>query len=269
MKRIEFIGGSGVGKSTLFQEVARHKKRQDAWLTAEEARIYLARTIAVDKTALRLAQLYLKTNMTRTKRLREYLTSKILSRSSRDIFDSIHDKYLDVADAYLEPMYEYDEINSVRKISLTADYYHRFLSEIMLLDYHPLNKVVVFDDGLIHNTSGFSQAERFRTILANHTSHGTSVIPVGIVYCNMNENSYLQRRRDRIRQGRGTALERTLNDDQLQRSCFQFLKSSQGKINVLRNYGIPVLEIDMEDPITVNARPVYEFINDLSMGRLS
>ncbi|NLN86083.1 MAG: hypothetical protein GX133_00485 [Syntrophomonadaceae bacterium] len=269
MKRIEFIGGSGIGKSTLYREVVRHKKRQDPWMTAAEARGYLAKTIEVDKAALRLAQLYLKTNIPITKRLRGYLTSKILSRYSRDIFDSVHEKYLDVADAFLGPLYEYGEINSVRKLSLYAHYYNQSLLQIMLLDYYKLNEVVVFDDGLIHNTPGFSEEDRFRAILANHANNGTSVIPTGIVYCIMNEKSYLERRKGKIRQGRGTARERTLNDEQLERSCHQFLKSSHGKISLLRKYGIPGLEIDMDDPIKENAQTVYEYIDDLSRGRCS
>ncbi len=42
MKRIEFIGASGVGKTTLFQKVLMERSKKDKWLTPEELRIKLA-----------------------------------------------------------------------------------------------------------------------------------------------------------------------------------------------------------------------------------
>lgn len=268
MKRIEFVGASGIGKSALLHEVVKHKTGSDSWITFEEARVYLAKTIAVDKVSLRMSQLYLQSNLTRPKKLREYLVAKILDRNSRDIFDATHGKYLDLADAFLEPLHKYNAINSMRKMSLTAFYYQHTLLDTILLDYYKLNKVVVDDEGIIHNTLGFTDEERFRVVYENHANSETSVIPIAVVFCNLGEISYMQRRKNKILQGRGTVLERTFNDDELQKSCRRFMQSAAAKINVLKKFGIPVLEINMENPLQENAPIVYEFITDQSRQAL-
>lgn len=62
--------------------------------------------------------------------------------------------------------------------------------------------------------------------------------------------------------GKDTVLERTISDEELEKLCSLAGKSSPDKINVLKKYGLPVLEINMEKPVNENAKTIYEFINE-------
>lgn len=64
----------------------------------------------------------------------------------------------------------------------------------------------------------------------------------------------------RITNGKGAIIERNLNDGEIIDICKDSLKLTEDKINVLKSYNIPILEINMENDVEDNAKVVYNFI---------
>lgn len=58
-------------------------------------------------------------------------------------------------------------------------------------------------------------------------------------------------------------MDRTLDDQELERLCRLSLKSAEDKIKVFKNHGVKILELNMVDPIMDNAQKVYDFIHEL------
>jgi hypothetical protein len=262
MKRIEFIGGSGIGKSTLLREFVKMKRPDDRWMTADEAKIYLAKKVNVNKGILkRLLQIYLKIGI--FKRFRVNIAVTILDDFYDNTIDSMQEYYCDAAQLFLESLYEDNNRNSIQKVALAAYYNKLLISEIMLFNYYQLDNLVVYDDSIIHNTLKFGDQDRSSDVFKNHKNSDTGVIPIGVVHCYINEEIYIKRREGRIIQGDGTVLDRTKNDDELAQLCRRALKSAADKINVLKNHRIPVLEVDMANSVKDNAEMVYDFINKL------
>ena len=100
MKRIEFIGGSGVGKTTLFNEIIKLKNTQDSLMTVEEARRHLAKIVKPKRKLHKLFQLYLKINLINI--FQQQMANRILKSYKFDVIDSMQDCYSDLADIILE-----------------------------------------------------------------------------------------------------------------------------------------------------------------------
>jgi hypothetical protein len=261
VKRIEFIGGPAIGKSTVLKEVIKMRKHNDCWKTAEEARLYLAKTIETKTNRgklQRLARICLKLSLTK---FQNFMASIILNEYKDTILDCLHEKYSDIVDIFLVALFKNDRINSIDKIRLAVFYFDLLLDNVMLFDYFKLNNIIVYDEGIIHNNSAFRSIEKSGKVLDNHIRKNTNVVPVGIIYCYMNLERYIKRRKERIIKGNGIFLDRKLNNFELEDLCRESLKSAKDKINVLRLYKVPVLEIDMEEPVIDNAKKAYEFIN--------
>ena len=262
MKRIEFIGGSGVGKTTLFKEIIKLKNALDCWMTVEEARRNLAKTVKPKRKLHKLFQLYLKINLISI--FQQQMAIKILKSYKVDVIDSMQKYYTDVADLIFEELCKNNKTNSVMKMAAASYYYKLLLSEIMLFDYFKVDSLVAFDEGIIKNSSAFSDEEKVKILFDNHRKLKTSLIPVGIVYCYLDRIKYLERRKNRIREGKAPFFDRNLKYEELEESCYRLLKEAEDKIKVLKNCNIEILELNMEAPVSVNAKKAYDFINKLS-----
>lgn len=260
MKRIEFIGGPAVGKTTVFNEITKIKKLKDQWMTYKEARIHLAKKVNIkNHTTIKFAQTILK--MRAFEKVHSKFASFILNKFNENIFDEISNNYEDVSMVFLEELYNNGSISSIQKMRLTSYYYNLLLNGVIIFDYFKLDKLVIYEEGIIHNSSAFRDDKKASIVLKNHKNLGTSAIPIGIVHCYMDEEEYFKRRKDRISQGKGIFLDRTLSDNDLKELCQRSLKSAKEKIEVLKNYNVQVLELDMENPIKDNARKAHDFIN--------
>lgn len=186
MKRIEFIGASGVGKSTLFDELLKIRGPKDNWMSPKEAKIYLAKKEKVTGSIVQKTfQIYLKINL--IKKFQAQMASIILNKHSKNIIDSLGDKYSDVASLKLDSVIESlrldllnknNKRNAVKELFLLK-YYYDSLYEIMLFDYLDLDRIVVFDDGIIHTNLAFSDKEKSSVVLEKHMNNKTSIIPRG------------------------------------------------------------------------------------------
>lgn len=261
MKRIETIGGPGIGKTTLFKEIIKLKKAKDCWVTVEEARRNLAKTVKPKNKLHKLFQFYLKINLISI--YQQQMAIRILNSYTSDVLDSMWKSYSDVADLIFKGLNKNNN-NAVIKMVLASYCYKLLIKEIMLFDYFKVDDFVVFDESIIHNSSAFSDAKKIELIFKNHEKLKTGVIPKRLIYCFLEEERYLERRKNRIREGKGTLVERTLKQQELKIFCYRSLKYAEEKIKVLKNYNIEILELNMEEPVSDNAKQAYDFINNLS-----
>ena len=264
LKRIEFVGGSGVGKTTLLKEIIKLKKSKDCWMTVEETRRNLAKTIKLKRKLHKLFQLYLKINPISI--FQQSMINRILNSYMVDVLDSMYEYYSDIADSIFETLCKNDKTNSVMNMSTAAHCFNLLYRELMFFNYFKIDSLVVFDESIIHHSSAFSDEEKVKMLFKNHKKLGTSIIPIGIVYCHLDRVKYLERRKNRIREGKATFFDRNQKNEELQKSCYRELKATEDKIKVLKNYDIEILKLNMENPVTVNAKKVYDFINKLSIS---
>jgi hypothetical protein len=262
MKKIEFIGASGVGKSTLFNELLKYRTRLEIWKTPSEARIKLAKKLPleIDKISLNtLLLLCLKLNLIRSKHssialcvLEKYRTEKI--------YESMY-KYNNLIDMMLRNTINNSEVEPYRKGKRIEFYINLLLRDVLLLEGLSDNDLVVYDDGIIHNTSDFGDESSFYFMTQKNPNIITEILPQGVVFCELDAKEIYSRRKLRIYEGKGTILESNLNDEDLKRICKKSIESSSKKVILLEKYNVPVLKINMKVSTSKNIEMIQQFIN--------
>lgn len=130
---IEFIGPSGVGKTTLFNEVIKERKENFNWITPEEF-------ISVENPAINDEDIF------------SALEEEIIETKTKIILDRNH--------------------SPSDKMKLLAFFYQNIRKIAMVKNFNK-NYIVVFEDGLFHNFGDVlmnfyeKQAHQFVSMIAN------------------------------------------------------------------------------------------------------
>lgn len=260
MYKIEFIGAPAIGKSTVLEKTVTLRSKNDSWLTSKEAKIKIAINKKYKKFNMqKLFQFCLKMGI--IKGMHNYLSAFILKEDEKYIWDNLNAKYNDLVFLFLNEINNNKDLNSMVKMKL-INFYYGLIKEYIILDYFIFNNLLVYDEGIIHNNDAFKNEKICGEFIQKNIQQKTNIIPSGIIYCFINDGSvYLKRRIERIKKGNGIFLERQLNNKEIELLCSRSLKSANNKVNILKKYNIPILEIDMSNPIEDNAKKVYKFIS--------
>lgn len=262
MYRIEFIGAPAIGKSTVLKETIKLRGKNDFWLTSKEARIKIAKNKKYNKFNIqKLFQFCLKMDI--FKKMHNSLSSFILKEYENYIWDIANSKYNDLVNLFLNDIYSRKDLSSMEKLVFISFYNSLLIKEYMIFDYFKINNLLVYDEGIIHNNEAFINEKLCGEFIKKNIQLKTNIIPSGIIYCFINNESvYLKRRIERIKKGNGVFFERQLNNKEIELLCSRSLKSANDKVNIFRKYSIPILEIDMSNPIEDNAKEAYKFISE-------
>ena len=261
MRRIEFTGGSAIGKSTVLKAAAEMRKPGDKWLTAQEARIIAAKSMQAKSSFHRLIQIWLKLNL--VKKGQDNLASKILRGFHKDITYHLQDKYSDLAVLFLNQLLAREDLNPIAKLRRADYYYDLLLNKVMLFEYLQFEELIVYDEGIVHSTAAFRSEDQSGQFIEKHLHNETGMLPTAIVYCYLDEEKYIQRVLERAKIGKDIFSANNLSSHELQGICHSSLLFEADMLTVMKNHNIPVLEINMADPVKENAELVYHFIKKL------
>lgn len=261
MKKIEFIGGSGVGKTTLFNEIIKHRSDSDGWMTPTEARITLAK-----KTDLRLRgnglrgllHLFLKFNF--FKNQQEILANYVLRNYENTLFFESMDQFNDIIDLSLIELVKDKSLEPYKKAKYIEFYVNMILHDIVTIEQSTIDSVIVYDDGIIHNSYATNNESKFHELVERNPSVLSTILPQGAVYCDLNLLDNIERRKKRIATGKGTILEIQQEEEQLYRISEESLLVSKRTISIFEKYKIPVLHLNMADPSEKNVTLFNQFI---------
>ena len=261
MKKIEFIGASGVGKTTLFNEILRNRSEEASWITPTEARIQLAKTeqVEVPKFSLQaLMQTCLRMNI--FKRRHAFLSDHVLRRLEQKVLLESMSQYNDIIDLSLREIAMDENVEPYKKVSFIDFYMNLILHDILTIEKYNDHSLVVYDDGLIHNSYAVNDESKFDNLLNKNPSLIEKVLPQGGVFCELSAVDNLSRRKSRISNGRGHLLEIQQDDDQLYKFCEESIRISNQIISIFEKYGIPVLRLDMNESNEKNIALFNQFI---------
>lgn len=214
---IEFIGASGVGKTTLYKALEENKTTDDHWI---ERKQYLKRHKSTEENKNRIYQY-----------LAERKFEKIMARDY-----PLSDK-LDVLSFFFRNLNE-----EIRTFSQNEHY------------------TIICEDGLFHNF-GDCIAELYHE---NSKQFNELIKDRAIIFCNSNlENSVLQIQKRQSESGEIRPQHKDVELNILTEKQKVTLESKVKFAELLRNSGVPVLEINTADTLPANAQKVHEFIRQL------
>lgn len=259
VKRIELIGAPSVGKTTNLAEVLKLRKKEDLWITAEEAKIKIATYPGQTKGRLgRIFQFFLKTGQ--FPKWHRRMASYILEKQYDPVFYRLEKQYDGIATLFVNDLFQDSWLNSIQKLRLFHQYYNLLMKSVMILDNFQLNDLVIYDEGIFSHNLSFCSDEKTKEFFVKNLNN-TSIVPVGFIYCYMKEpEKYFHRRRQRIKNGKRRTKDALLNDIQLRELCRKSFNNAEQQMEVLRNHNIPILKINTDKPAEQNADSVYQFI---------
>lgn len=296
MKRIDFIGTNGIGKSTTYHHLNQRRKRSrhKRWLTPREAK---RRVAAAD-----LLEQLTPTNLAKAAtcylpRMGPVLADTYTLRSAEKAFADDPGEYGEFFDHCLSHLMNSRKVSAARQASqvaahgrgaardfadgvepvsrppgyrgrtsqtVTPKHYVNLswlftqITELCLLE--SIDETVVFDESLAHSTVGL--LTELSTDLAVRNHFEKMPVPQTLIYLTAPVDEIV--RRIKIRRGdRGFPIVRysRINEQQLRQRIRRSLRINQIGASTLEWRGARVLCLDAMEPPQENARKIEAFID--------
>ncbi|MGE5627298.1 MAG: hypothetical protein ACM3X7_04180 [Solirubrobacterales bacterium] len=265
MKKIEFIGASGVGKTTLFKEMLLFTENR-IWKTPSEARIEIARNMKFDNfKGLKLLRLLcLKLDILKNKHSNmaiDVLDKYMAQLESENIY-----KYNEIIDLMLKALFNDYDFDAYRKAEFIKFYMDMLKKDIIALEFSDYNNFVVYEDGILHNSIGLDNEKYFNYMVHKNPGILEIIIPKGVVFCQLSLEENIARRNKRINSGFGTILENNYSQETILEICMRDLDEANSKVDLIKKYGVPILNIDTSKPIKDNVKKVDSFISNIQIN---
>lgn len=259
MKRIELTGPSGVGKTTLYNQIFSTSLSQRSYLTHWEAYVQAAQNekIELNNIKLKLMQIALKSGLFKKKE--RGISKRIIYKIANDKgvndthqFENFSVSFNIQYQAYLkreDPLYVFKRISSLFKN----------IEEYMVLEYYfPNDQRILFDEGMLHTHGGISKYgfSKFTTAELNKDK---LLNPSGIISCEQSADVIYEQALDRMNKGVYTFSHSSLNNKELKQWIDKNVKYHSYKIASLKKYGIPVLHLNTGDTKESNIKKINQF----------
>ncbi len=260
MRKVEFFGFSGVGKTTLYNKVFTYRTSNDLWVSPEEALVDIVKANFTTKNLLSRRGL-LKLNIF----TKYYLKwSREILHSNRWKTFSIVENYNEWLSLFVEAFHIMDS-TAREKIEFT-DLFHQLIKDYAFLEYYEYEKTVVFNEGLFQCNPGLELLPNYKDFVYKKRDIYISTASQGVVFCKLPAEENFKRRIKRINEGNPSLLEKLINDDILMKECIEGEKSMLKRMEIIRETGLNILELDMSEHMDSNVEKVVLFINEISKG---
>lgn len=260
MKRVEFLGASGVGKSTLIKNIMDTRTSLDHWYLPEEARRQIAQSFTY-KNARGLKQLIslilIKHGIGNPATIRTAV-DLLLANHESAVYETTARKYSGIIGLMLYKINSDPSIEPLIKAHIIKTAYNSLIRNVALIDHFGFEHVVIYDESLFKNNMWFFNAEDYRTIITARVNHQSCENPDLIVNCDLSIEETFRRRKERIAKRNREDQESLMNDDDLMRSCQKMRLYTESKVQALKENGVNVLTLDMTQELLVNTNKVID-----------
>ncbi|CAN5169048.1 hypothetical protein BH23BAC3_BH23BAC3_30140 [soil metagenome] len=251
MNSIEFVGPSGIGKTTFLQALV--KERGNArWITRDEGLrlVSIERFNIIEKVIVKTARLF---GLSLTLKKNEEYLEKI---KHNDASCSL------LVDLFIENLHN-SGANAWQKVHRFDYYLKTILNQYILLHESLRNKTIVFDEGIIHSGG-------FKIILENYEKYKdipeSEIFPKAAIFFDLNIDQYRERLYARFNE-RGdrtiNSLKVNVTDEELERYMSGSKKGAYKKLVACKMLKIPILEIEPL-PTKENISSALSLINEIN-----
>lgn len=243
MRRIDFFGAPGVGKSTLYNEFLRRRKNSKVWMTPREAKIKLAlehlKKSNINKKEF-LAKLVLKNFLLKPIHLQ--LADDILfTLEENNILDKRH-IYNEFINKVLLCALNEEKDPTRRLIGLNWFYYK--LLFVSLLDSSTDNTTVIFDESLSQKVYGIIYQNNNINLKEIEDYFNMIPPPLCVVYCKLDPEETFNRLKKRKKVIPG---HRGLSENLLFEKINIQLELASIGVNVLNSRGVKIIDVNTKN----------------------
>lgn len=258
MKRIEFLGAPGIGKTTIYCELMRQRKRQDKCLSIDEAKI------AITKCYLRRHP-HTINNISRLILLYAFCVTAVQKRLSESISQSMAKKALE---SRLESWMPFIEKCSFCLADCTKPPYYRFLlanwflcqlNDVALVEAHNMDYKVIFDESLSQRSMGILPWNN--PVDKKQVRDYFMLVPApDAVVCMYAKPQYIYERVKARQQNRIIVQHKGLSDSELMERTKYAAEVVDNGLRVIKERGIPVIEVNACLPVDQIVEKIQQFI---------
>jgi adenylate kinase len=256
MKRIDFLGVPGIGKTTIYKEMITRRTKSDCWMTPEEARIKVAQIYTIQNAQSQkdyIIAALLKIGL--FKKFHPRLASGVLQGYQQKIIWNEKEHYADFLEAALQ-ISTIKEKMPLMRLGGLGSFYSK-VKEVIFLEYSRIPGLVLFDESLSHKIYAvtFWRKGFFESCTKDYFN--AIPPPEGIIYFKLNpEKTFVQ-----IKQRKITMMShRDLDDDLLLEAIKAQLEIAAIGAEVLKNRGVKILEVHTDDPLENNIEKIITFL---------
>jgi deoxyadenosine/deoxycytidine kinase len=246
-KYVEFLGVSGVGKTTTYKYLFKEHNSKHNWIPYEELckDQYHHTHSFKDLLEYRLYKLFKPNHIPRIPHNREALNKFV--NQNRDFLEN-----------FWKTMYDCKEDINLRFYK--TNYIRDIIEKIQNVRDSASNKYCLIDEGLIHNLNYFINPKTPPSEIEVEKLLNQIELPDGIVYFKGALDTILDRTMNR---GSLRAGEKNLSSEELVFKKNQSIKEKSLFVNCIKGFKIPILIVDAQDPITAKAEKIKGFLSTL------
>jgi hypothetical protein len=248
MKRIDFLGAPGVGKSTLYLSLLNNRKNKDIWISPQELLEFrILEEISKRKSSKFNIIKFLGDYLIFFKPLSKiYLSSKVQALLNH-AFSERKDSYNELIGAALsaEQLIEKEHVRRLLGITWFFD----VLKTVSVVETSNLDKLVLFDESICQKVFGITNCDF--VIEEQKIQNYFSFIPLPdlLVYFyldpELNYNRIINRQKI-------IPSHKNLNMEELQKKILIHSKITDLGTEVLKDRGCKVLKLDMSKDLNLN-----------------
>lgn len=247
MKRIDFLGAPGVGKTTLYNSLLQQRGRHEKWLTVEEAKLLIAKRYVRNNfySIKELARLLIL-NTVKKRVLQNKLSENICNSLTKQALKDKLDDWMPFIDLCGESLGDLSKPSYYR--FLLAKWLLSQLDDVVLVESVDFNYTVLFDESLSQRATGLMPWDYSFGERQSRRYYNLIPPPYAVVYLCAEPQQIIKRITDRpqksfIVQHQGLSCHELLERTKI---AAMIVEIGAG---ILRERGIPVLELDAELPI--------------------
>lgn len=262
--RIDFLGPSGIGKSTLYNELLKRRGKKDRWMTPIELRQKIAQSVSKRYThsfSSRLGSVILNSRLFTV--IHPLLTEKVLSKHEYE--------YL----ALWESQKEEEAINTIIKAIASIQFppvfkLHRyrqifkFAQQVALFQKHaPENTTVVIDNSLSNEITFLGPWKSDDAIKNLQTFFHALGVLSAVVFLDADDDVVI----DRLKKRRvlfSNIAHQGMSDQEVVADTRRRLESARQCADMFEERGVTVIRVNAGDPLDEQVRIVYEFLSQYS-----
>ena len=129
--------------------------------------------------------------------------------------------------------------------------YKSIIEDLCLLDLKQYKKTVILDEGPINHLPNIEKLSKEPTVL-----------PKGVIFCDVDESINFQRIKAReLQRGRPSPIHKGLNDEELKIDINKRKTGFLKKRETLISYGIPFIDINLEEISAKKVKETTSFLN--------
>ena len=256
MKRIDFLGASGAGKSAVFHELEKISGRKKLWLTPKEAKTAVARYyMKQNRRSSKDYKAAIMLGLPFFKPFHAQAASYLLSaRSTELLWDNAqnHSAFLNTVlkGASFE---ERDALHRLLGINWLVPVYR----DVLLMENCPLEKIVAFAESLSQKIYGITHWQKgaFEEITAAYFN--SIPLPAGLVHFKLASETAFERLKKRPKVTTG---QRNMTDAELFNVIDAQIEIADMGAGIIKARGVKVLELNSDSSLDQKASYINRFI---------